>query len=129
MSQKHRKLPKYFGQDCSFHTQSMPFPVQTPGCSPDYEDHAENHSKDFSCNNKQQMTLMILKPNKKLKTKTEYPCSPAKQGNIPNWRAQKPDTIKRSQHKHGKDRFRNPTKCAISCSINHWVQDCPNRDN
>ena len=88
----------------------MLIPEQTPGYSSEYDDHADNHSKDFFT--KQQNTTYHFnntcysrytesKPDKKPKTNTvsdlRYSWLPTQQWNRPNWKVQKPATI-RSPH-------------------------------
>ena len=48
------------------------------------------------------------------------------------WRIAKQEPTKRPQSKQAKnplDRYGNPTKCAICHSINHWAQNCLDREN
>ena len=50
----------------------------------------------------------------------------------PNCRAHKRENIRKSPIKRSKNplnRYGNPTKCAICHSINHWAQNCPDRES
>ena len=50
----------------------------------------------------------------------------------PNWGTHKQENIRKLPIKRGKnplDRYGNPTKCAICHSINHWTQNCSDRES
>ena len=54
------------------------------------------------------------------------------QSNNRNWRIAKQEITRRPQSKQGKNllgRYGNPTKCTICHSINHWTQNCPDKEN
>ena len=110
--------------EAQFDHSNQEFLQETP-CDSDYCDTYFNRNKEN-------------KYNRKSKT---YPNTNARQLQCPftqqspqnpNWRPHKQGNIRKLPIKRGKnplDRYGNPTKCAICHSINHWAQNCPDRES
>ena len=127
----------------TFHTQNLTAEESTQNL--DYEEHFDHHNQEpyhetpyesydpdyyETYFNRNKDNKFNRKPKAYQNTNLRQPPRPFTQQSPQNlnWRTQK----QKPQTKQGKnplDRFGNPTKCAICQSINHWAQNCPDRES
>ena len=97
-------------------------------CSEDEQYQSEQQNTTLLAHNRYQQQFPVRPRTNNMRFR---PHPPQQKSSNPNWRAQRPSAVKRNIAKTGRnpvDKFGVQTKCSVCESINHWAQNCPDRE-